>query len=75
MGASMTADEKADSLRRLMEMTATMRSLRDQITEAADMANEIGATSLAFASHHLADSIAEYTLQLTKFWTEDLTEE
>jgi len=72
MGSSMTPDERTDIVLRMMAMSVTLRTLVESLNASAEVAKEYGATSLAFATFHLSESVSEYSLALTKFVTEEI---
>jgi hypothetical protein len=70
----MNASDRADMAIRMFEINRSMRTLREQIDAAAGLAKAAGATGLSLAAHHLSDSIATYTTELTKYMTGVLDE-
>lgn len=68
----MTPDERVAIALRLYEMNKTLSALRIYIDEAAELSKLAGATAVAFATFHLADSIAVYTDAMNRYVTEEL---
>lgn len=68
-------EERAERVAHMLEMNGVMRTLRDQIDTAAEMAKDCGETSLAFAAFHLAESIGVYMREVTGFMQRELEKE
>jgi len=69
-----TPEERADKIVHMVTMNRTMRTLRDQIAAAAELAKESDELPLAFAAFHLADSIGVYMKEVTGFMQRELEE-
>lgn len=57
---------------RMIAMNRAMLDLRDEIDAAAELAKEVGATDLAFATYHLSESIAVYATALNSYMVREL---
>lgn len=70
----MTADEKAEILRRLLTMTQTLRQVSESAEAHAAIAHEAGADGLAVATYLLGESIKVFSKELAKFTTKYVEE-
>lgn len=70
----MTPEERAAVAIRLFDMNRAMRDLQEHMADAADIAKQLGATGLAFATYHLSDSIAVYTATMNRYFAGELNE-
>lgn len=70
---ALTPDERTSLALRLFELNKSLSILRIHIEAAAEIAKEAGETGLAFATYHLAESIAAYATALNRFITGEIT--
>lgn len=71
----MTPDDRAGLAVRLFALNKAMRDLREHIEAAAMIAKDNGATGVAFATHHLSDSISAYMTAVNRYVTGVLDDE
>ena len=71
----MTADEKAEIVRRLLVMQHSLRNVVDAAERQGEFCDAAGAKGLAFAVYMLRESVAAYSVALntwvTKFLEDD----